>query len=56
VQPGEILDSSLQADEEIEKIGMQVAIKYEKKQNRMPEDVSSENLGFDIRSTDGEET
>lgn len=54
VQPGEILDSSLQTDEEVEKIGMQVAITYEKEQNRISEDVSSENLGFDIRSTDAD--
>ncbi len=36
--------------EEIEKIGMKVAIEYEKKNGRYPEDVSEENLGFDIRS------
>ena len=37
-------------DEEIEKIGMQIAMEYEKREGRMPEDVSMENLGFDIRS------
>lgn len=37
-------------DEEIEKIGMQLAIKYEKWHGRIPQDVSGENLGFDIRS------
>jgi len=36
--------------EEIEKIGMKIAIEYEKSQGREPEDVSKENLGFDIRS------
>jgi len=38
------------SDEEIEKIGMEVAIQFEKSQGRKPEDVSKENLGFDIRS------
>lgn len=37
-------------DEEIEKIGMEFAMKYERSQGREPEDVSKENLGFDIRS------
>jgi len=38
------------SDEEIEKIGIEVAMEYEKSQGRKPEDVSKENLGFDIRS------
>ncbi len=44
------------SDEEIEKIGMEVAMAYEKAQGRIPEDVSKENLGFDIKSRgkDGE--
>jgi hypothetical protein len=43
------------SDEEIEKIGMEVALEYEKSSRRKPEDVSKENLGFDIRSKrDGE--
>ena len=37
-------------DEEVERIGMEIAIEYEKSQGRVPEDVSKENLGFDIRS------
>jgi superfamily II DNA or RNA helicase len=38
------------SDEEIEKIGMEISMEYEKMQGREPEDVSKENLGFDIRS------
>jgi hypothetical protein len=38
------------SDEEIERIGMEVAMEYERSQGREPEDVSKENLGFDIRS------
>jgi hypothetical protein len=38
------------SDEEVEKIGMEIAMEYEKKEGREPEDVSKENLGFDIRS------
>ena len=54
VKPQEIKSDELVSDEEIEKIGMQIAIEYEKKQGRKPKDVSSENLGFDIRSVDKE--
>ncbi len=39
-------------DEEVERIGMEVAMEYERQQGRVPEDVSKENLGFDIRSKD----
>jgi len=38
------------SDEEIERIGMEITMGYEKNQGREPEDVSKENLGFDIRS------
>ncbi|MFH1911922.1 MAG: helicase-related protein [Pseudomonadota bacterium] len=38
--------------EEIERIGMAMAMKYEERQGRTPEDVCAENLGFDIRSGD----
>lgn len=37
-------------NEDVEKIGMQIAIEFEKRSGRVPEDVSKENLGFDIRS------
>ncbi len=42
--------SDMITDEEIEEIGMEIAMEYEKGQGRVPEDVSKENLGFDIRS------
>ena len=54
VKPQEIKSDELVSDEEIEKIGMQIALEYEEKQGRKPKDVSSENLGFDIRSVDKE--
>jgi superfamily II DNA or RNA helicase len=38
-------------DEEVEAVAMQVALAYERAQGRTPEDVSAEDLGFDIRST-----
>ena len=37
-------------DEGIEKLGMEIAMEYERIHGRTPEDVSKENLGFDIRS------
>ncbi|MEM2619575.1 MAG: DUF3883 domain-containing protein, partial [Candidatus Hadarchaeales archaeon] len=47
--------SEMVSDSEVERIGMEIAMKYERAQGRVPEDVSSENLGFDIRSRgDGE--
>ncbi len=52
VRPKATAEKTVEADEEIERIGMQVAMEYEVKQGREPEDVSSENLGFDIRSRD----
>lgn len=51
VEP-QVLDSEMVSDEEIEKIGMKMAVEYEKANGREPEDVSEENLGFDIRSKD----
>jgi len=43
------------SSEEVERLGMQVAMEFERRQGREPEDVSKENLGFDIRSRSGEE-
>ncbi len=37
-------------DEEVEKLGMKIAMEYEIQHGRKPEDVSTQNLGFDIRS------
>jgi hypothetical protein len=37
---------------EVERIAMQLAMDHERRQGRTPEDVSAENLGFDIRSQD----
>jgi len=52
VKPAETVSGYMKRDEEIEKIGMDVAMEYERRNNRDPEDVSSENLGFDVRSAD----
>ncbi|RLF42733.1 MAG: helicase [Thermoplasmata archaeon] len=43
-------EGEMVSDEEIERIGMEIAMEYERKKGRHPEDVSKENLGFDIRS------
>ena len=37
-------------DDEVEAIAMQTAMDYERLQNRLPADVSAENLGYDVRS------
>ena len=41
-------------DADIELVGMEVTMEYEREQGRAPEDVAAENLGFDVRSTDPE--
>lgn len=48
-------DTEMKSDPEIEKIGMKIAMEYEKNNGRKPEDVSSLNLGFDIRSVEFED-
>jgi hypothetical protein len=40
------------SDAEIEKIGMEVVMEYERSQGRFPQDVSLKNLGYDIYSID----
>jgi len=41
-----------EADEKIERIGMEMAMSYEREHGRHPEDVSNLNMGYDIRSED----
>ena len=52
----EATDTSPHARKEIENIGMEHARRHEEERGRTVEDVSAENLGFDLRSTtsDGE--
>lgn len=52
VKPSEKINRAMQSDAEIERIGMEIAMKHEIENGRTPEDVSSQNLGFDIRATD----
>ena len=47
--------SVMVSDREIEQIGMNIAMDYESSHGRTPEDVSSQNLGYDIRSHDDKE-
>ena len=51
VLPHPTADQSMRSDAEIEAIGMQVAMQYEREHGRNPEDVSAKNVGYDIRST-----
>ena len=44
------VEEEMVEDEEIERIGMELAMEYERRNGRKPEDISKENLGFDIRS------
>ncbi len=47
----ETIQDSMKSDRDIERIGMEMAMAYEKERGRVPEDVSALNLGYDIRST-----
>lgn len=50
------VDPSLRSDAEIEAIGMRAVMEYEQQQGRSPEDVSAQNLGYDIRSYSADKT
>jgi superfamily II DNA or RNA helicase len=45
-------NTDMVSDKEIEQIGMNFVMEYEVKHGRTPEDVSLQNLGYDIRSFD----
>jgi len=46
------ISKDMVSNEEIERLGMEITMDYERSHRREPEDVSKENLGFDIRSSD----
>lgn len=52
VMPSSITDAAMKSDPSIEQVGMETTMRYEREQGRVPEDVSAENIGFDVRSTD----
>ncbi len=52
VIPGIPSEQAMAEDPDIERVGMEVTMAYEREQGRIPEDVAAENLGFDVRSTD----
>ena len=51
VKPPETYGEGMKRDDEVEKIGMEYVMNYERAKGRTPEDISEQNLGFDIRST-----
>ena len=54
VIPATIENAAMKSNPEIERIGMEATMHHERERGRTPEDVSAENLGFDVRSTDRE--
>ncbi len=50
VLPTSEVQDAMYRDEEVERLGMEVVMGFERDAGRTPEDVSKENLGFDIRS------
>jgi len=55
ILPLEARGPGMRSDPEIERVGMETAMRYESEQGRFPQDVSAENKGYDVRSdcTDG---
>lgn len=51
VVPSPDADPAFVEDPDVERIGMEVTMAYERAQGREPEDVCDQNLGFDVRST-----
>ncbi len=49
--PPAAVQDEMHSRAEIERIGMEMTMRYEQRQGRRPEDVSAENLGYDVRST-----
>jgi superfamily II DNA or RNA helicase len=54
VQPSLHVGEAMVRDQEIERLGMEIAMRFERSAGRTPEDVSKENLGFDVRSKDAQ--
>ena len=54
VVPQQDIVNEMHEDPDVERIAMEEAMRYEREQGRMPEDVSAQNLGFDVRSTDAQ--
>lgn len=52
IKPTEVVEAALQRDEEVERLAMETVLEYETRAGRKPEDVSKENIGFDIKSVD----
>jgi len=52
VIPSKTVQVGMRRDDALERIGMEVTMQYERDAGRKPEDVSKENLGFDVRSKD----
>ncbi len=50
VLPAPSTHKAMKSDPEVERVAMEISMEYEVKSGRIPEDVSAQNLGFDIRS------
>jgi len=45
-------EEKMYSNAEVERVGMDMTMDYERRHGRQPEDVATENLGFDVRSSD----
>ncbi len=48
----EAVDAAMHSNAEIERVGMEMTMRYEREHGRQPEDVAAENLGYDVRSVE----
>ncbi len=56
VEPADRIADGMENNPEAERIAMEVSIEYERRSGRDPEDVAAQNLGFDVRSKDKDES
>jgi len=54
IKPAPTTGETMESDPEVERLGMEFSMAFETENNRIPKDVSAQNLGFDIRSKDNE--
>lgn len=50
VVPRDTAPEAMSSDPEVEQVGMKISMNFEVSEGRIPEDVASANLGFDVRS------
>jgi len=50
--PPQQAEAEMHRDAEMERVGTEVTLRYEREHGRQPQDVAADNLGYDVRSLD----